>query len=47
MEIVARATEEKGKKRRCETFGDELKGLNVKELEKILQTNPTAQFVPQ
>jgi predicted nucleotidyltransferase len=47
MEIVARAIEEKGKKRRCETFGDELKGLNAKELEKVLTTNPTAQFIPQ
>ena len=46
MEIVARATEETGKKRRCETFGDELKGLNTKELEKVLATNPTAAIHP-
>ncbi len=46
LEIVARSREEIGKKRKCETFGDELKGLNLKELEKILETNPTQQFIP-
>jgi predicted nucleotidyltransferase len=46
LEIVARSREESGKKRKCETFGDDLKGLNIKELEKILETNPTQQFIP-
>ena len=46
LEIVARSREEAGKKRKCETFGDELKGLNIKELKKILETNPTQQFIP-
>jgi predicted nucleotidyltransferase len=46
LEIVARSREEAGKKRKCETFGDELKGLNIKELEKVLETNPTRQFIP-
>ncbi len=46
LEIVARSREEAGKKRKCETFGDELKGLNSKELKKILETNPTQQFIP-
>ena len=46
LEIVARSREEAGKKRKCETFGDELKGLNIKELEKILESNPTQQFIP-
>jgi predicted nucleotidyltransferase len=46
LEIVARGREESGKKRKCETFGDDLKGLNIKELEKILETNPTQQFIP-
>jgi predicted nucleotidyltransferase len=46
VEIVVRSREEKGKKRKCETFGDELKGLNIKELEKILESNPTKQFIP-
>jgi predicted nucleotidyltransferase len=46
LEIVARSREEAGKKRKCETFGDELKGLNLKELQKVLETNPTQQFIP-
>ena len=46
LEIVARSREEAGKKRKCETFGDELKGVNLKELEKVLETNPTQQFIP-
>jgi predicted nucleotidyltransferase len=46
LEIVARSREEAGKKRKCETFGDELKGLNIQELEKVLETDPTQQFIP-
>jgi predicted nucleotidyltransferase len=46
LEIVARSVEEAGKKRKCEIFGDELKGLNLKELEKVLESNPTQQFIP-
>jgi len=46
LEIVARSREESGKKRKCETFGDELKGLTVKELEKVLEKNPTQRFIP-
>jgi predicted nucleotidyltransferase len=46
LEIVARSREEKGKKRQCETFGDELKGLHIKELEKVLENNPTQRFIP-
>ncbi len=47
LEIVARAVEEAGKKRRCETFDDELKGLNIKELQKVLENDPTQQFIPR
>jgi predicted nucleotidyltransferase len=46
LEITVRGREEAGKKRRCEIFGDELRGLNIKELEKILDSHPTQQFVP-
>jgi predicted nucleotidyltransferase len=46
LEIVVRAQEEVGKKRRCETFGDEIKGLNIRELEKLLERNPTQKFIP-
>ena len=31
------ASEEAGKKRKCETFGDEMKGLKPQELEKLLK----------
>jgi len=47
LEIVARSREEAGKKRKCETFGDNLKGLSIKELEKVLETNPSRQFIPE
>ena len=46
LEIVVRSREEAGKKRKCETFGDELKGLKIKELERVLDSNPTQQFIP-
>jgi predicted nucleotidyltransferase len=47
LEIVVRSCEERGKKRRCETFGDEIKGLSLKELQKILRINPTQRFLPE
>jgi len=46
MEIVVRAREEAGEKRRCETFGDYMKGLRIHELEKVLKQNPTQRFIP-
>ena len=46
LEIVVRSSEEAGKKRRCETFGDEMKGLKTQELEKLLKDNPTQKFIP-
>ena len=46
LEIVVRSREEAGKKRKCEIFGDEMKGLNTKELEKVISKNPTIQFIP-
>ena len=46
LEIVARSSDEAGKKRKCEVFGDEMKGLKVQELEKVLKTSPTQQFLP-
>lgn len=47
FEIVVRSMEEAKKKRKCETFCDELKGLNIKELDRLLETNPTQQFIPK
>jgi predicted nucleotidyltransferase len=45
-EIVVRSSEEAGRKRKCEIFGDELKGLNIKELERLLKENPAQKFIP-
>ncbi len=46
LEIVARNREEEGKRRKCEIFGDELRGLNINELEKVLERNPSQRFIP-
>ncbi len=47
LEVTVRSSEELGQKRRCETFGDEIRGLSVAQLEKVLETHPTQQFVPE
>jgi len=46
IEIVFRGTEDMHRKRRCEIFGDEVKGLSIKELEKLLKENPMQRFAP-
>jgi predicted nucleotidyltransferase len=46
LEIVVRSLEEAGKKRKCEVFGDEIKGLKATELERLLREHPTRQFLP-
>ena len=46
LEIVVRSSEEQGEKRKCEIFGDEIKGLKTKELERLLEENPAGKFVP-
>ena len=46
IEIVVRSSEEASRKRKCEIFGDEIRGLNIRELEKLLKENPARQFVP-
>jgi predicted nucleotidyltransferase len=46
VEAVVRSQEEAGRKRKCEIFGDEITGLSLKELEKLLAENPTMQFLP-
>jgi len=47
IEVVVRSQEEAGRKRKCEIFGDEITGLNLKELERLLAENPTMQFLPE
>jgi predicted nucleotidyltransferase len=46
VEIVVRSSEEAGRKRKCGIFGDEIKGLNIQELEKLLKENPAQRFIP-
>ena len=46
LEIVVRGSEEEGEKRKCEIFGDEIKGLKTKDLERLLKDNPTQRFIP-
>ncbi|MEM2130754.1 MAG: nucleotidyltransferase domain-containing protein [Candidatus Bathyarchaeia archaeon] len=45
-EIVVRDPEEKTKKNKCEIYGDLIKGLNTKQLSKILNEDPLRRFVP-
>ena len=44
-EVNVRTIEERGKKRTCDTFGDQIKGLNIQELERVLKENPAARFL--
>jgi predicted nucleotidyltransferase len=46
VEIVVRAFQERMKREKCEIYGDEIKGLGVRELEKLLRENPTQLFTP-
>jgi predicted nucleotidyltransferase len=45
-EIVVRSPDEAVCRRRCEVFGDELKGLGLQELEHVLEENPSRKFIP-
>jgi len=46
VELVVRSRDESNRKRKCEIFGDEATGLNLKEIAKVLMENPTVQFLP-
>ena len=46
FELVVRSLEEAGYRRKCEIFGDELRGLKLQELERLLEENPVQTFVP-
>lgn len=45
-EIVIRPLEDINVKEKCEIFGDELKGLRIRELEEIVQNDPFKKFIP-
>ena len=46
LEIIVRSEDEKGKKRKCDTFGDDIKGLTIQQLERLLNENSSQQFLP-
>jgi len=45
-EIVVRTPDEAVRRRKCEVFGDDLIGLTVQELERVLEENPAQKFTP-
>jgi len=46
VEVVVRPEEMEGVERRCEIFGDIIRGLSIPELEAILREEPAKKFVP-
>ena len=46
VEIVVRNPDNLRKTQRCEIYGDVKKGLNLKQLTKILNENPFQKFIP-
>jgi predicted nucleotidyltransferase len=46
FEIVVRGKNETYKRERCEIYGDEVTGLNIQELERLLAENPLKRFIP-
>lgn len=45
-EIKVSNSEESNRREKCEIYGDEITGLNIKALEKLLKENPTRRFLP-
>ena len=46
IEIIVRSPQELSRKEKCEIYGDEITGLNLKQLERILEENPARRFLP-
>jgi predicted nucleotidyltransferase len=44
IKVVHRS--EASRKEKCEIYGDQIRGLNIKELERMLRENPLQRFVP-
>lgn len=45
-EIIVRNHEEANQKEKCAIYGDEITGLRIRELEKVLKENSTQRFLP-
>lgn len=46
IEITIKNTDEQFIIKKCETFGDRIIGVDIKNLEKILEKNPVKKFIP-
>jgi hypothetical protein len=46
FEVIVRSPEEAHRKVKCDIYGDEITGLSLQELEKLLKENPMQRFVP-
>jgi predicted nucleotidyltransferase len=46
IEVIVHSPDEACLKEKCEIYGDEIVGLRLRELEKVLKENPTQRFVP-
>lgn len=46
IEIIVRSPEELSTRKKCEIFGDEITGLHIEELKRLLKENPLQRFVP-
>lgn len=46
IEIIVRSHEDLSRKEKCEIYGDEITGLNMKQLERTLGENPAKRFLP-
>lgn len=46
FEVIIRSPEEAYRKVKCDVYGDEITGLSLQELEKLLKENPAQRFIP-
>jgi predicted nucleotidyltransferase len=46
VEIIVHSPEEACLKQKCAIYGDEITGLRLEELEKVLKENPNKRFLP-
>ena len=46
-EVVVRPPEERGEEERCEIYGDVKRGIGLRELEKLMKSDPLRKFVPR
>ena len=47
VEIIIRPLEELGRIRKCEVFMDDIRGVNIEGLERVLKENPAESFLPK